>query len=142
MSSPGGAVGFTDDHVGVHLWLIVLQCDIAQAGNHLHLLADPNPLVFLGLPIEIADHHARERSNRREVAGVQVTFLGKCSQSGRYLVAGFEDYGECLGARIQEFRFHPSLRMVRAASHTAASAAPTLRAVRKPVRMESGFTYV
>src|SRR4051794_8131873 len=125
----------------VHFRFVVLEGDIANAGKDLHLLADLDPFVRFGLPIEVTQNHTGERADRGEMAGGEMSLLCESSQPGCHLVGGLEDDGERLGSpRVENFRFQASLLIALAISHAPATAPAILASVRIPVRMEHGST--
>ena len=101
MAAVGGPVGLADDGMGMDLrFAALVEGDVADQRQHLHLLANRDPSVLLSIGQEVADGHVAERPDRREAAGRQVMRPGERRQIRRDLISFVEDESEGLGGRI------------------------------------------
>src|SRR5687767_2248714 len=63
-----------DGHMRMHLWLAVLERNVAHEGEHLDLLVDGDVPILLGLPVEVRHDDTRERADRGELRRAQLVF--------------------------------------------------------------------
>src|SRR5438874_1988862 len=85
------AVGASDDDVRVDLRLALVERDVAEQREHLHLLVKRDLLVVALRAVEIAQRHVAERADGREVRGAELLRLGEGREPGHRLVALVED---------------------------------------------------
>jgi hypothetical protein len=104
MSTARRAVGAAKHRVGVHLRLTLIEGDVPDERQYLHLLIDWNILILLLLDVEETEQRATEGAERREVAGIETVVFGKGSQPGDHLVSGVKDEGVGRSAvAVEEF---------------------------------------
>src|SRR5882672_5258593 len=92
-------VGAPDDDVRVDLRLALVERDVAEQREHLHLLVERDPLVVPLRAVEVAQRHVAERADGREVRGAELLRLGEGREPGHRLVALVEDQHPGPGAR-------------------------------------------
>jgi hypothetical protein len=59
MASKGRSIEAADHDMGVHLWPLSFQGDVAGEGEHLDLLVDAEPPIFPFRDVEVAEDAAR-----------------------------------------------------------------------------------
>lgn len=82
-----GSVALTQHHVSVDLRLVIVQRDVADQRQHLHLFLRRNALVVFAFPVEVAKGGALERPGRGDAVhdGIGVWLAARRLNSGRFI---------------------------------------------------------
>ena len=82
--------------------------DIASKGGDLDLFIDWDALVFLGLPVEIAENSRTESANGAELCRFDLFLLDEALQARHHFISAVEhnDKTAMLSRLIDQFRLH------------------------------------